>query len=169
MQVMDSLNSKIGGGFVDEVKLQIGNSPKDHRFDIVNCDRQIAIECKRYTWTESGNSPSAKIAHINEAVFYLSFLPDTYKKYVVMLYSVCSRKKEPLAEYYYRTYRHLLGSVKVVEYNPATDAFRVLPEGNPLEKELLYDEIAAAERQIANGEWVDGSAVFEELKRKHQA
>ena len=61
------------------------------------------------------------------------------------------------------------GGVKVVEYNPATDAFRVLPEGNPLEKELLYDEIAAAERQIANGEGVDGSAVFEELKRKPQA
>lgn len=70
--------------FEMEKKLAIGNPPKGHKFDIVSEDAHIAIECKRYTWTEGGNVPSAKMGTMNEAVFYLSFLPDTYDKYIVM-------------------------------------------------------------------------------------
>lgn len=71
--------------FIIEKKLPIGNPPKDHKFDIVAADDTIAIECKRYTWTETWNVPSAKMGTTNEAVFYLSFLPNTYEKYVVIL------------------------------------------------------------------------------------
>ena len=112
--------------FIIEKKLPIGNPPKDHKFDIVAADDTIAIECKRYTWTETWNVPSAKMGTTNEAVFYLSFLPDTYEKYVVMLKTVNKKRNETLAEYYYKTNRHLLGNVKVMEYDPELDMMRLI-------------------------------------------
>lgn len=66
--------------FKSEVKIPIGEPPKEHRFDVANLDKKIVIECKRYTWTETGNVPSAKMGFVNEAAFYLSFLPKDYKK-----------------------------------------------------------------------------------------
>ena len=62
--------------FEMEKKIPIGYPPKEHKFDIADEYRTIAIECKRYTWTETGYVPSAKIGFTNEAAFYLSFLPD---------------------------------------------------------------------------------------------
>ncbi|MGI6700761.1 MAG: hypothetical protein ACOX6G_10695 [Christensenellales bacterium] len=112
--------------FVLEKKIPIGNPPKEHRFDIVDEHDTIIVECKRYVWTESGNVPSAKMGFTNEAAFYLSFLPETCEKYIVMLYSYHEKRRESLAEYYYRTYRHLLGSIKVAEYNPDTDEFHIV-------------------------------------------
>lgn len=119
-QVLKWLQNKYGDGFELEKKLPIGDPPKEHRFDIVNSDKHIVIECKRYTWTESGNVPSAKMGFTNEAAFYLSFLPDSYTKYIVMLHSLHEKRKESLAEYYFRTNCHLLGSVRVAEYDPDT-------------------------------------------------
>lgn len=112
--------------FIMEKKLPIGNPPKDHKFDIVAADDSIVIECKRYTWTETWNVPSAKMGTTNEAVFYLSFLPDAYEKYVVMLKAVNKKRNETLAEYYYKTNRHLLGNVTVMEYDPELDIMRVI-------------------------------------------
>ena len=109
-----------------EKKIPIGNPPKDHKFDIVSSDNRIAIECKCYTWTETGNVPSAKMGFCNEAAFYLSFLPDTYEKYIVMAYSWHEKRKKTLAQYYYETDRHLLNDIKVAEYNPDTDEFRII-------------------------------------------
>jgi hypothetical protein len=117
---------KCGPGFELEKKIQIGEPPKDHKFDIVNSDLGIVIECKRYTWTAAGNVPSAKMGFCNEAAFYLSFLPETYEKYIVMLYSFHEKRHETLAEYYYRTNNHLLGSTKVAEFHPETNTLRVI-------------------------------------------
>ena len=52
--------------FEMEKKIPIGDPAKGHKFDIVDEAGTIAIECKRYTWTETGNVPSAKtmIRHI---------------------------------------------------------------------------------------------------------
>lgn len=110
--------------FVLERKIAIGNPTKDHKFDIVCESKKIAIECKRYTWTASGNVPSAKMGFTNEAVFYLSFLPDDYDRRVVMLRSYNSKRDETLAEYYYRTYKHLIGNIRVFEYDPENDEMR---------------------------------------------
>ena len=112
--------------FILEKKIPIGEPGKDHKFDIVSADNKMAIECKCYTWTESGNVPSAKMGFTNEAAFYLSFLPESYEKYIVMAYSWHEKRKKTLAEYYYETYRHLLQNIKVAEYNPDTDGFRVI-------------------------------------------
>jgi len=62
----------------------------------------------------------------NEAAFYLSFLSDSYQKYIVMLYSFHQKRQETLAEYYYRTNRHLLGSIKVAEYDPERDNLQII-------------------------------------------
>ena len=120
--------NKYGSGFELEMKIPIGNPAKEHKFDIVHPDRKIVIECKRYTWTETGNVPSAKMGFTNEAAFYLSFLPDDYEKYIVMLRAYHSKRSESLAEYYYRTNRHLLGKTKVAEYDPGSKKMRVVGE-----------------------------------------
>lgn len=115
-----------GAGFELEIKIPIGEPAKEHKFDIVNSDKQIVIECKRYTWTETGNVPSAKMGFTNEAAFYLSFLPDTFEKYIVMMRSHHAKRNENLAEHYYRTYRHLLGAIKIAEFDPETNGFRII-------------------------------------------
>ena len=84
-QVLEWFRIHYKVSFSLEKKISIGNPPKDHKFDIVADNDTIAIECKRYTWTETGNVPSAKMGFTNEAAFYLSFLPDSYKKIIVML------------------------------------------------------------------------------------
>ena len=90
-QVKEWFDEHFNQSFTEEVKIKIG-SPfvdpteyKAHKFDIVSDDYTIVIECKRYTWTETSNVPSAKIRATNEAAFYLSLLPSTYKKYIGIL------------------------------------------------------------------------------------
>ncbi len=137
---INSLNPRIGATFQKQVALwfekeyskaflmekgiEIGNPGKEHRFDIIAEDGSIAIECKCYTWTASGNVPSAKMGFVNEAAFYLSFLPDKFEKYIVMSKSSFPGKKETLAEYYYRINKHLLGSTRVAEYDTETGEMR---------------------------------------------
>ena len=125
-QVRDWFQSNVKRSFELEKKLLIGEPAKEHKFDIVDEANTIAIECKRYTWTETGNVPSAKMGFTNEAAFYLSFLPDSYEKFIVMLYSYHEKRHETLAEYYYRTNRHLLGKIMVAEFNPENNQMRII-------------------------------------------
>ena len=125
-RVQQWFEKKYGREFELEKKIAIGNPSKLHKFDIVDHDSCIAAECKCYTWTEAGNVPSAKMGFCNEAAFYLSFLPNSYEKYIVMLFSLNVKRNETLAEYYYRTNKHLLGKTKVAEYNPDTDSIRII-------------------------------------------
>lgn len=127
-EVKEWFSRNHNGRFELETKIPIGNPPKDHKFDIVDLDGRFVIECKCIKWTDSGYVPSAKMAAINEAAFYLSFLPDSYCKYIVMKYCYHSSRGETLAEYYFRTYRHLLGDIKVGEYDPDSGSFRVICE-----------------------------------------
>ena len=131
-QVMEwfSKNQKIA--FKEEVEILIGSpltdpsNYKNHKFDIVSDDQKIVIECKRYTWTKTLNVPSAKMGFTNEAAFYLSLLKGEHKKYIVMLKSYNPKRKETLAEYYYRTNKHLLGDIIIAEYEPDSDNMRFL-------------------------------------------
>ena len=125
-QVLEWFRGHYKTSFSLEKKIPIGSPPKDHKFDIVADNDLVAIECKRYTWTETGNAPSAKMGFTNEAAFYLSLLPSSYTKYIVMLYSYNAKRNETLAEYYYRTNNHLLGATKVAEFNPETNTLRVI-------------------------------------------
>lgn len=125
-QVLEWFREHFQKEFELEKKIAIGNPPKDHKFDIVDKDDTIAIECKRYTWTETGNIPSAKMGFTNEAAFYLTFLPDSYEKYIVMLKSNHPKRKENLAEYYYRTNKHLLGKIRVAEFDSETAELNII-------------------------------------------
>ena len=125
-QVLEWFREQYNTEFILEKKIPIGNPAKEHKFDIVDAAGTKAIECKRYTWTTSGNVPSAKMGFTNEAAFYLSFLPDTYEKYIVLLNSQHPKRKESLAEYYYRTNKHLLGRIIVAEFDPENNTFRVV-------------------------------------------
>ena len=98
-----------------EVKLSIGEPKIEHAFDLANENKSIVIECKNYTWTKAGNVPSAKVSTINEAVLYFSFLDANVRKILCLKKSVHPKRQETLAEYYVRTYGHLLRDITVYE------------------------------------------------------
>ena len=62
--VRRSLSERFGETFDDEVLLKVGDPPKLHRFDLASGSRHVVCECKAYTWTASGNIPSAKISNL---------------------------------------------------------------------------------------------------------
>lgn len=98
-----------------EVALPIGYPQKLHKFDCVSEDGEIVVECKCYTWTETGNVPSAKMMGMNEAIFYMSYLPKDMIKILCIKKATHMRKTETLADYYCRIDGHLLRDVKVFE------------------------------------------------------
>jgi len=114
------LGSHFGIEFELDVPIAIGSPPKLHRFDLVSADRAYVGECKSYTWTETGNMPSAKMAFLNEAVLYLSHLPTQTHRFIVMLFDLHPKRSESLVQYYIRTYRHLLSGIELFELDPNT-------------------------------------------------
>jgi hypothetical protein len=109
------MSAHFGQRFDDEVRIPIGNPPKDHKFDCVSEDRRIVVESKCYTWTDTGKIPSAKMATLNETVFFMSFLPSTTIKIIALKKAVHPLRNETLGEYYCRIYNHLLRDVKIFE------------------------------------------------------
>lgn len=101
--------------FEIEPAIAIGSPAKDHKFDLANEEKSIVAECKCYTWTDSGNVPSAKLMGLDEALFYFSFLPDSTTKLLYMKKATYSGKQETLAEYYCRVHGHLLKDVHIIE------------------------------------------------------
>ena len=61
------LTKHYGVNFRLDFQIPIGKPPKDHKFDLVSEDEEIIGECKNYSWTETGNIPSAKMEFTNEA------------------------------------------------------------------------------------------------------
>ena len=120
-----TLEKYFGCPFEIGVKLPIGNPPKLHEFDCASDDRRIVAECKCYTWTDTGNVPSAKLMGMNEAVFYMSYLPSDTKKVLVLKKAVHARKNETLAEYYYRINNHLLEQITLIEIDEFGSARKV--------------------------------------------
>src|SRR5260370_13568834 len=57
-----------------------GREKKSHKFDLGSETPPILVECKSYTWTSGGNSPSAKIRALNELLLLFSFAPAHYPK-----------------------------------------------------------------------------------------
>ncbi len=130
MPLSNSENPKKGKAFEENVKqalekkyhtsfrtqsIKIGLPPKSHNFDLVSENGDIIVECKNYAWTETGNIPSAKTAFLNETILYLSHVPSQSKKIIVLRKDTHPKRKESLAEYYVRTYYHLLNGVVIME------------------------------------------------------
>lgn len=111
--------------------LPIGDPPKLHKFDFGTDEGSHVGEAKYYTWTETGNAPSAKLGFLNQAVFYLSFLPVTSTRFIVMRKNCHPKRGETLAEYWCRTDRHLLRGVRVFEIEDETDdVFEITSDGS---------------------------------------
>ncbi|MNC58841.1 hypothetical protein D3C75_1086040 [compost metagenome] len=104
-----------------ETAYPIGKPAKDHKFDLASSDGEIIVEIKNYTWTSGNNVPSAKMSVLNEAVFYLQHAPKNAHKVLVINMDRHYRRNETLAEYYVRTYRHLLDDVSVMEFDQNTE------------------------------------------------
>ena len=134
--VQKILKERYNTYFEQEAAIPIGNPPKAHKFDLANNDRTIVVECKCYTWTDSGNVPSAKLMGLDEAVFYFGFLPAGTQKILCMKKAVFGEKKETLAEYYVRVHGHLLGDVAVFEISDDGNIKVILPTG---EREVCHE------------------------------
>lgn len=110
-----------------EKPIPIGSPAKNHKFDCVSANSEIVAECKCYTWTDTENVPSAKMAALNEAVFYLHFLPEETRRFIVLKKAICTKRQETLAEYYSRINSHLLGEVGIIEIDDF-QKFRIIRE-----------------------------------------
>lgn len=109
-----------------DVPLAIGTPPKLHVFDLATNDRAYVGESKEFTWTISGNVPSAKVTTLREAAQFLQALPGPAKKSIVMARSSHPHRHETLAEYFSRLNVHLLGAVGLVEICEETGAVKFL-------------------------------------------
>ena len=89
---------------------------KRHHFDLGSDDPSVVVECKSYTWTAGGNSPSAKIRGLNEAMLIFSVTPGKYRKILVMLRHL--RGEISLAAHYIKNNAHLIpAGVEIWEFD----------------------------------------------------
>jgi hypothetical protein len=92
---------------------------KTHRFDLGSEDPPILVECKSFTWTSGGNSPSAKIRNMNEVMLHFSVCPQHYRRILFVLKHM--RRDVSLARHYVKTQGHLIGpGVEVWEFDLET-------------------------------------------------
>ncbi len=122
--------------FVPESPVLIGDPPKPHKFDLVSADGRVAVECKCYTWTDSGNVPSAKIATLDEAVLYMRSIKYPAQKIIAMRYARHDKKQITLAEYFCERKGHLLADISVWEIDDAGNAWLVR-DGSKEDKEKI--------------------------------
>lgn len=95
----------------------VGNQRRKlHRFDLGSAEPPVVVKCKSYTWTSGGNSPSAKLRSLNEAMLIFSVTPAEYRKMLVMLRHL--RGETSLAAHYIGSQGHLIpAGVEIWEYD----------------------------------------------------
>jgi hypothetical protein len=105
-------------GFVATVGYHVKRA---HKFDLGSEEPPILVECKSYTWTTGGNSPSAKIRGMNEVMLLFSLAPQRYRKILFVLKH--TRRNVSLAAHYIKTQGHLIGpGVEIWEFDTITKA-----------------------------------------------
>lgn len=112
-RVSSYLSSRFEQKFYKQ-SLQIGPD-KYHKFDLVSEDGDIVVECKSYTWTKSGNFPSAKISTAVEAIFYLSRIRP--KKKIFVFQDDLNNRGESLVDTFVKRYDGVLDDIEVWAYN----------------------------------------------------
>lgn len=102
-----------------KIPVGVGAIKKDHAFDLGCQDAKVLVECKSHKWTApNDNVPSAKLTVWNEAMYYFLATPPGYRKIMIVLRDYSEKRKETLAEYYIRTYSHLIPEdVELWEYD----------------------------------------------------
>ncbi|CAD7526466.1 hypothetical protein [Aeromonas hydrophila] len=103
------------------IEVGINGESKYHSFDLGCLKLKILVECKSHKWTSGDNVPSAKLTVWNEAMYYFLASPNDFRKIFVVLRDVSSKRGETLADYYIKTYYHLIPrNVEFWEYNENT-------------------------------------------------
>jgi len=102
-----------------KVPVGLNGTSKPHAFDLGSEEQKILVECKSHKWTApNDNVPSAKLTVWNEAMYYFLVAPPRFRKILFVLRDMSERRQETLAEYYIRTYRHLIpGDVEIWEFD----------------------------------------------------
>ena len=109
------------------VKIRIGKNKKAHQFDLGSNDPPVIVECKSHRWTSGANVPSAKMTVWNEAMYFFVCAPKIYRKILFVLRDLRKTTNETLAEYYIRTYRHLIpDGVEIWEFDESTSKVNVI-------------------------------------------
>ena len=100
------------------VHLGTGAEKRPHRFDLGSDSPKVVVECKRHTWTATGNAPSAKMAVWNEAMYYFHLAPPAYRKMLFVLLHRFDPECQTLLNYYIGRFRHLIpAGVEVWEFD----------------------------------------------------
>jgi hypothetical protein len=112
-----------------KVSIGINEIKKDHAFDLGCESKKVLVECKSHKWTApNDNVPSAKLTVWNEAMYYFLVTPQSYRKIMFVLRDYSEKRKETLADYYLRTYKHLIPKdVELWEFNEANQIAVQLP------------------------------------------
>ncbi|MFH1353351.1 MAG: hypothetical protein ABIH68_07250 [bacterium] len=100
------------------VSIGIQGRRKIHNYDLGNINKNIVVECKSHTWTETEKVPSAKVTTWDQAMYYFFIAPKKYRKIFVVLKSWSNKRKETLCDYYMRLKDHLIpDDVEIWEYD----------------------------------------------------
>ena len=92
-----------------KVPVGLNGTSKLHAFDLGSEEQKVLVECKSHKWTApNDNVPSAKLTVWNEAMYYFLVAPPGLRKILFVLRDMSEWRQETLAEYYIRTYRHLI-------------------------------------------------------------
>lgn len=113
MRASEFLQEKFNQKFYEQ-SMKVGSN-KYHKFDLVSGDGSIVGECESYTWTESGNYPSAKISTAIETLFYFSRIKADKK--ILIFQDDINSKGDSLAEVFVRRNEGILDDVEVWAYN----------------------------------------------------
>jgi hypothetical protein len=119
---------------------------KMHKFDLGSAKPPVLVECKSYAWTSGGNTPSAKLRSLNEAMLHFIVAPQGYRKILIVQESLRKGRSETLAEYYLRTQGHLVPEdVELWELNPQSMSGRRLEQPVPVQPKTIV-AFASTER-----------------------
>lgn len=134
-----ALERALGRQFEVEVSLRVPDR-KAHAFDLATRERDVVAECKAFSWTVSGNVPSAKLAHLREDVENLRALGEGVARYLILDEARRSGREETLARYFVRLNEELLGPVNVLELSEnglLSCLYGVPPGALPMEHAVL--------------------------------
>jgi len=111
------------------IELGISNDKKPHKFDLGCRKQKIIVECKSNRWTKSYKVPNAKMHVWNLSMYYFLLVSNEYRKIFFCLKHYNKKRKSTIAEYYRKTYRHLIPpGVEIWEYcEEQEDAKQLFP------------------------------------------
>jgi len=122
------IQDKLGINLQKPYPLNIGlleRDSKQHNFDLGN--QNYIVECKSHKWTSGNNIPSAKLTVWNESMYYFLVTPENYKKIFFILKDFSQKRQMTLAEYYIKTYKHLIPKdVEFWEYDSTQEKINIL-------------------------------------------